>query len=132
MSANPKIVQTLPSGKKTFSFCVWIVQKTHQDDTKTIWSPWQPYNKPLQVCWVWQDLLFSLHLNQHLTVNHNGKYNCGECGKHFEICTSLYNHLKIHRDIIYCCQHKGCNYRERSESRYKEHVKYYHLSTKNC
>ena len=76
-------------------------------------------------------IYYSLYvLNRHLTANHLGKYNCGECGKHFEICTSLYNHLKIHRDIVYCCHHEGCSYRGRSESRYKEHAKYYHLSSK--
>ena len=130
VSMNPKIVQTLPSGKKVSVYVCKLCGKhiksmprlfDHLDNHAT-----NPYK-----CAECGKIYYSLYvLNQHLTANHNGKYNCSECGKHFEIHTSLYNHLKIHRDIVYCCQHEGCNYRGRSESRYKEHVKYYHLSTK--
>ena len=130
MSADPKIVQTLPSGKKLSVYVCELCGKhikmmprlfDHLDNHAT-----NPYK-----CAECGKIYYSLYiLNQHFTANDNGKYNFGECGKHFDILTSLYNHLKIHRDIIYCCQHKGCNYKGRSESRYKEHVKYYHLSMK--
>ena len=110
MSANPKIVQTLPSGKKNLSVYVFELCGKHIKTMPRLFDNLDNHATNPYKCAEYGKIYYSLYiLNQHLTANHNGKYNCSECGKHFDICTSLYNHLKIHRDIIYCCQHEGCN-----------------------
>ena len=70
------------------------------------------------------------HFNKHMIDEHKQHFECAECGKVFEIRSSWYSHMKIHKDIIYSCQEPLCKYSVRSKSRYKEHYKYFHRSSK--
>ena len=70
------------------------------------------------------------HFNKHMIEEHNRHFECAECGKVFEIWSSWHNHMKIHKDIIYNCQEPSCRFSFRSKSRYKEHYKYFHRSSK--
>ena len=70
------------------------------------------------------------HFNKHMIDENNRCFECAECGKVFGIQSSWYNHMKIHKDIIYNCQEPLCKYSFRSKSRYKEHYKYFHRSSK--
>ena len=60
----------------------------------------------------------------------NGMYACSACGKQFMLRSSCYNHLKIHTITRYFCTKQECDYSCKSESTFKEHMKYYHLTTK--
>ena len=60
----------------------------------------------------------------------NGMYACSASGKQFMLRPSCYNHLKIHTNTIYFCTKQECDYLCKSESTFKEHTKYYHLTTK--
>ena len=51
--------------------------------------------------------------------------------KTFTLRPSCYNHLKIHTKEEYFCPQNDCDYKCKSESTFKEHIKYYHLP-KNC
>ena len=57
---------------------------------------------------------------KHLKT-HENNYCCALCGKNFLLCTSLYNHLKIHAVDHYYCQHEDCEFSTQSKSRFNEH-----------
>ena len=41
------------------------------------------------------------HFNKHMIGKHKQHFECAECRKVFKIRSSWYNHMKIHKDIIY-------------------------------
>ena len=60
-------------------------------------------------------------------ITHNGKiFQCSKCTKSYNSRSSLTNHKKIHSGLQYQCTVSDCDKTFKSESGFKNHVKYFH------